>query len=90
MASDEELNLMNEAERLQSQLKKVGDPIDQSYSDFFFKKIQTKSTAAERIPYWISRVESFDLGWKEHLQAQLFRQSTRIIICSKTKPYPTV
>ena len=61
MDSDEELRLMNEAEGLQSQLKQAGDPVDEKYSEFFFKKFQTKSTAAERIPYWISRVASFRL-----------------------------
>jgi hypothetical protein len=60
MDSDEELRLMNEAEGLQSQLKQAGDPVDEKYSEYFFTKLQTKSTA-ERIPLWISRVASFRL-----------------------------
>ena len=59
MDSEEENKLMNEAEDLQSQLKQAGDPVEERYSEFFFKKLQTKSTAAERIPLWIARVESF-------------------------------
>ena len=59
MDSEEETKLMNEAEDLQSQLKQAGDPVDEMYSDFFFTKLKTKSTAAERIPLWIARVESF-------------------------------
>ena len=58
MDSEEETKLMNEAEDLQSQLKQAGDPVNEMYSDFFFTKLKTKSTA-ERIPLWIARVESF-------------------------------
>ena len=58
MDSEEETKLMNEAEDLQSQLKQAGDPVDEKYSDYFFKKLETK-TAAERITLWNARVESF-------------------------------
>jgi hypothetical protein len=44
MDSDEELRLMNEAEHLQSQLKQAGDPVEQSYSDFFAKYLALFST----------------------------------------------
>ena len=69
MDSEEETKLMNEAEDLQSQLKQAGDPVDEMYSDFFFTKLKTKSTAAERIPLWIARVESFRVRFSKRFAA---------------------
>ena len=56
MASDEELRLINEVDQLQSQLRHAGDPIDPKLSEFFYRSLENKSTAAERVPKWSQRV----------------------------------
>jgi hypothetical protein len=57
MASDEELRLINEVDELESQLSHAGYPINPELSKFFYRSLENKSTAAERVPKWTKRVE---------------------------------
>ena len=57
MASDEELRLINEVDELESQLRHAGELIDPKLLEYFYKSLENKSTAAERVPKWTKRVE---------------------------------
>jgi hypothetical protein len=55
MDSDEENRLITEVDKLQSQLKHAGDPVDPILSGYFYRTLENKSTA-ERIPKWMTRI----------------------------------
>ena len=57
MASDEESRLRSEVEQQQSQLRHAGELIDPKLLEYFYKSLENKSTAAERVPKWTKRVE---------------------------------
>ena len=55
MASSEEERLINEVDELESQLSHAGYPINPDLSKFFYRSLENKSTAAERVPKWSQR-----------------------------------
>ena len=65
MDSDEELKPVNEVDELESKLKQAGQHINPKLSDFFYKSLESKSTA-ERIPKWMTRINTLRERLENH------------------------